>query len=402
VLPLPTPFRELTHGVYCDEFAEYHTRDMVARPLLGGFLPSAGVGTGYSRDSLYRLAETGSGGIFDPEALTEDYENGWKLFRLGKSQAFVPPMRTLRGDEFFATREFFPKNWSAALRQRTRWVIGIALQSWQRNGWRGTLGERYWLWRDRKGLITIPLSFAANLILAYGLATALWMRMTPLASHLATATLVFQCLRLAIRSGCVTRIYGVRFALGVPLRSIYANALSSVANLKAVITYFGARARNHGLRWAKTEHAFPSGTALRTHRRKLGEILVSSGYLTGEGLKTALVARKSGVRLGQQLVQAGQLDEEALYDALNIQRGLPTGQLDPDAVSRRVAHAIPEHAVREFQVLPFRVAEGSLFLAGPDIPSAEVTAALRRFTSLELRFHLVTPSEFEKLTGALL
>ena len=53
-------------------------------------------------------------------------------------------------------------------------------------------------------------------------------------------------------------------------------------------------------------------------------------------------------------------------------------------------------------MLPFRVAEGSLYLAGPDIPSPSVTAALRRYTSLDLRFHLVTPSEFEKLTGALL
>src|SRR5664279_193950 len=26
VLPLPTPLRELTHGVYCDEFAEYQTK----------------------------------------------------------------------------------------------------------------------------------------------------------------------------------------------------------------------------------------------------------------------------------------------------------------------------------------------------------------------------------------
>ena len=29
-------------------------------------------------------------------------------------------------------------------------------------------------------------------------------------------------------------------------------------------------------------------------------------------------------------------------------------------------------------------------------------AALKSFTSLEMRFHLVTPAEFENLTGALL
>src|SRR5512140_3253601 len=40
VLPLPTPGRRFTHGVYCDEFAEFQTKDVPARLALGGFLPS--------------------------------------------------------------------------------------------------------------------------------------------------------------------------------------------------------------------------------------------------------------------------------------------------------------------------------------------------------------------------
>jgi hypothetical protein len=53
-------------------------------------------------------------------------------------------------------------------------------------------------------------------------------------------------------------------------------------------------------------------------------------------------------------------------------------------------------------VLPFQVAEGSLFLAGPEIPSVEMNRALQGFTALELKFHLVTPAEFEALSEALL
>jgi hypothetical protein len=34
VLALPTPFRSFTHGIYCDEFAEGHTRDMIVRARL--------------------------------------------------------------------------------------------------------------------------------------------------------------------------------------------------------------------------------------------------------------------------------------------------------------------------------------------------------------------------------
>ena len=46
VLALATPCAKLTHGVYCDEFAENHTRDMTVRAALGGFVPSCGVGRG--------------------------------------------------------------------------------------------------------------------------------------------------------------------------------------------------------------------------------------------------------------------------------------------------------------------------------------------------------------------
>jgi len=43
-----------------------------------------------------------------------------------------------------------------------------------------------------------------------------------------------------------------------------------------------------------------------------------------------------------------------------------------------------------------------LLLAGSEPPSTEMNAALRSFTALEVRFHLVAPAEFEKLIGAIL
>src|SRR5262245_19022339 len=114
----------MTHGIYCDEFAENHTRDMTIRPMLGGFVPSAGVGTAYRREAIDRLASERGNRVFEPEALTEDYVHGLELFRLGCSQAFVP-LVCAPGAHFVATREYFPQSWGGALRQRTRWVMGI-------------------------------------------------------------------------------------------------------------------------------------------------------------------------------------------------------------------------------------------------------------------------------------
>ena len=401
VLALPTPLAALTHGIYCDEFAEYHTRDMAVRPKLGGFVPSAGVGTGYRRDALERLAVESSNRVFEPAALTEDYENGLKMFRLGCSQAFVPPLRSGDGT-FLATREFFPQTWTSALRQRTRWVMGIALQGWQRHGWGRDFGEIYWMWRDRKGLIANPLGLAANIVFVYGLATGMWMRVPPLASRLVWATLALQILRLAVRMSCVTRVYGIRFALGVPVRAIYANALNCAATFQAVARYAIARARNAPLRWLKTDHEFPSRAALLDQKRKLGEILVSSGRLSAAQLKSALASKPAGVRLGEHLVRTGILSEALVYESLSLQQGLPLARAAAHEIPLRIARALPEHAVRRWRVLPFQVSAAQIHFATPELPSAAMSAALRNFTALEIRFHLIEPAEFGKLEAVLL
>ncbi len=401
VLALPTPILAVTHGVYCDEFAEYHTRDMVVRPMLGGFVPGAGVGTGYRRDALEKLAAASSNRLFEPEALTEDYENGLKMFRLGCSQAFVPPLRSGDGS-YLATREYFPQSWSAALRQRTRWVMGITLQGWQRNGWGHNRGELYWMWRDRKGLIANPLGLAANVVFVYGLATAMWTRVPPLASRLVYYTLALQILRLAVRMACVGRVYGPRFALGVPVRAVYANALNSAATVQAVVRYAVARARGLPLRWFKTDHNFPSRAALLDQKRKLGEILVSAGRLTAVQLRRALETQPAGTRLGAHLVRSGILGEAEVYESLSLQQGLPIARVAVADVSVRVARAFPRHAVEQWRVLPFRVVESHLHVASPELPSPEMTVTLRQFTTLPVRFHLMAPAEFEKFREAVL
>lgn len=403
VLALPTPLIALTHGVYCDEFAENHSRDMVVRSKFGCFVPGSGVGTGYRRAALEKLASSASNLVFEPAALTEDYDIGLRLHRLGSSQAFVPLTRTkTRKSDFIATQEFFPQCWSAALRQRTRWVTGIALQSWERFGWRGSPAEMYWLWRDRKGLIGSPLGVIANGIFFYGLLTALWTRASPAVAHLSFVALGFQLLRIGIRMGCVARIYGILFSLGVPIRIFHANFLNAAATFGALYQFASAKLQKRPLRWLKTEHAYPSRAVLLAHKRRLGEILVGSGQITAHALREALETRPIGVRLGAQLVRLGYLQEDQLYEALSLQQGLPLAHLAPEDVERKSIRVLPSAVARNWRVLPFRVADGGLFIAGPELPSAEMNAVLRTFTALEIRFHLVTPSDYNSLTRALL
>ncbi|MGH9668365.1 MAG: glycosyltransferase family 2 protein, partial [Bryobacteraceae bacterium] len=373
---------------------------------------SNGVGTAYSRAGLEALAQAESNRIFEPACLTEDYENGMRLHKLGCKQVFVPLMR--RNGDFIATREYFPKTLGAAIRQRTRWVMGIALQSWERHGWRGGWRQAYWFWRDRKGLLGNPLSLATNAIFIYGVATwaasrithTPWgLEQTPQAQSMTPlfiATLALQAIHAAVRVGCVWRIYGAAFAVWAPLRAVAGNYINSAATIRAVWRYGKARWRGEPLVWLKTEHSYPSRATLLGRRRSLGEVLVGSAYLTEEELSEAMLTLPTGAKLGLYLVRAGKLTEEHLCEALSLQHGIPLGHVRPNDVNRRVARALPRQIVRDCRVMPFKVADGAMFLAAPEPPGEDVEDTIRRFTRLEMRFQLVTASNFDELAAELL
>jgi bacteriophage N4 adsorption protein B len=411
VLALTTPLRELTHGVYCDEFAEYQTKDVPARHILGGFIPSNGVGTGFSRAALERLAESYSNRVFEPECLTEDYENGFRIHKLGFRQIFVPIHR--HGGSFVATREYFPRTLKSAVKQRTRWVTGIALQSWERHGWLETAGQLYWFWRDRKGVLSNLLNPLANLAFVYGALTLAWSTCRGGAWGLGkvaaagmewvyTAILGLQIVHSAVRTGCVARVYGWRFSAGVPVRMVWGNWINFFATVAALERYLAAKLAGRPLVWLKTEHAYPSRMALMEHKRRLGEILVGSNYVSEEDFAAALESKPDEMRIGEYLVRSGKLSESELYEALSIQQNLPLEPLEPAKISQSAVRSLPAGVSRRWKVLPFTISSGRLFVATPELPSDEMTRDLRRFSSLEIRFQLLTPSRFEALADQFL
>jgi adsorption protein B len=60
-------------ATYMDEFAEWHTRDLVVRENLTGIVTCAGVSACFSRRAIEGL-RTKVGPVFDPANLTEDYD----------------------------------------------------------------------------------------------------------------------------------------------------------------------------------------------------------------------------------------------------------------------------------------------------------------------------------------
>jgi adsorption protein B len=396
VLALPTPAREFTHGLYCDEFAEYQSKDIPVRQALGGFLPSNGVGCGFDRRALEHLARSRDGRIFDPVALTEDYENGMQLHALGYRQIFVPIH--FEAGAPIATREYFPRRRAAAARQRSRWIAGIALQGWQRHAWRVPWPQRYWLWRDRKGLLGNLLSPLANLSCALGIAR--WRDLAaarPWLGALYACTLFIALLQIGMRLYAARRIYGWKFAALSPLRAVWGNAINFQATLRALSQFAAARFHGAALRWQKTEHHFPLHSSSSAGRPRLGEVLVGMRRIQLSDVDSALRCLPSGARLGEHLVQLGKVSERDLYQALSAQAGIPLGAPAQDDVNRLAARALPTELARRWRVLPYRIVMGQLHLVTTESPCDQMIRELGQATALHLRFRLAQPGDFRKL-----
>lgn len=279
VFPAPAPLRQVTYWTYADEFAENHTKDLLVRERTGGFVPSAGVGTAYTRRAFELIALTGKGEAFSTRSLTEDYEFGLRLRLQGLRTAFViqrlplplppGPPRRYAPWAWIATQAVFPRDLRQAVRQKTRWILGIALQSWAVSGWPRGAVIRYNLIHDRKVLVTNPLSFlgygpTGYLIAHEAVRTSLLPELHPLIQagttlwYLLPAAAALMAWRLAHRFIAVRRVYGFWPALTSIPRAVWANGINFVATMRAVAQFVLWSRRGREIAWDKTEHEFPT------------------------------------------------------------------------------------------------------------------------------------------------
>lgn len=266
VMPLPDRASRWISGHYLDEFAESHCKDMVVREALGAAMPSAGVACAIDRRILGQIAASAGGAPFDATCLTEDYELGHRIKALGGRGALV---RLRSGNEsvVVATRGHFPASFDAALRQKTRWLTGIALAGWDRLGWPGGLADRYMLFRDRKALITSLLTIAAYgaallALVDLGLCTAFPAVMPPpmmtngmdTVQWLNTALLAW---RLLMRAGFTANAYGPVEGIRAIPRVLASNIINASAAWTAARRYSAIMRGTAQQAWDKTEHRFP-------------------------------------------------------------------------------------------------------------------------------------------------
>jgi len=262
VLPLPDARSRWVAGHYCDEFAEAHTKELVVREAIGASIPLAGVGCAIARGPLSRVAALHEGTPFAGGSMTEDYELGLRLGELSLKTMFVRIPAVPGSRSVVASRGHFPGTFGEAVRQKARWLGGIALHGWDRLGWSGGLGERWMRMRDRRGPIAALLLFCG-----YS-AALLWSQMwvaealgAPIQVTIdaALATLLWINLwlllwRIAMRALFTGSDYGWKEGLLSVPRLVVGNLIAICAAARALSLYLGKAPRV----WDKTKHTFPA------------------------------------------------------------------------------------------------------------------------------------------------
>jgi hypothetical protein len=201
--------------------------------------------------------------IFNNSNLTEDYELGLRFYKLGFKTSFVNLKTDRRhGNSRIATGEYFPNTFWGSVKQRSRWIAGIAFQNWKIHKWQGSLKTKYFLLRDRKAIFSAIGTFLSYIVLLYFLAFIVTSAMglnvlSPIVEknsmlwYLILLTLFFAIVRLFHRFAFTYNWYGLRYAVFSIVRLFFDNVVNFFATIRAIKVF---RQTKDTVVWDSTEH----------------------------------------------------------------------------------------------------------------------------------------------------
>jgi len=113
---------------------------------------------------------------------------------------------------------------------------------------------------------------------------------------------------------------------------------------------------------------------------RLGDLMVSKGFITVEQLAEALVeARETGQLVGRVLLRRRWVFEDELARTLAEQWQLPYVRLSSVGVDQQVMRLLPRSVGTRFDAVPVRFADQSVLVAFADPSDPEALAAVRDY-----------------------
>jgi adsorption protein B len=427
VFPLElTPWRYWVGNSYLDEFAEWHMKDMFSREAIGGIVPSAGVGTAFSRKAIEFLAKAHGGTPFQVGNLAEDYMVGLELCRSGFRAGFIDypitrniVQRDAKGNvlgsrkviERVAIRENFPVEFTQAVKQKARWIIGTAFQGWEHGGWGGTTAMRYTLYRDRRAPVVHCINATGYAVAAYVLAEFALVH-SPLSGSLYlrplfevdgflwrimlvdTALLVY---RVSQKVSCVADVYGIRQGLYAIPRYPVVNVVNMGATFRAAWLYSMHRFFGKPLAWTKTSHVFPGTARLQEFTRSVEDMLVEEGLVSRIDLEKIL-SEKQGHSAPQAMLDMQLIDEDQFTGVWSRFSGLKSKIMIPEDITEgQISHWSESQALR-YRAMPAPSGDDGIAVFGfVEPPDKENLRSVAESFGSPVEARLLTPSNFTAL-----
>ena len=339
-------FPNITSSSYADEFAENHLLTMVNRDVLGAFVPSAGTGFVLTKAVLDAFPD---GNVLPNDSLTEDYRLSLTLYEKEIPMHYVMDKIVRVNDDYtvkfdyISTRSMFPNTFHTAVRQKTRWITGITMQSMKFKDVfisKLPLIGRYSLYKDQKAKVGNLLAFIGYPVFIYFIASffidlPIIYPAFSLSWYLSLIVTILMIERQIFRAISIYRIYGLRsvffavlFPPLLPFRIIWGNIINFTATVKSFRTFYfsstetkvkKANKPKKPMTWDKTDHTFLSKDILQRYHRRLGDVLIEKNLVQPKQIIEALKDIKKSPytqSLGRYLLDKGSIEEFPLAQAI--------------------------------------------------------------------------------------
>ncbi|OCA91264.1 type II secretion system protein GspE [Bacillus sp. FJAT-27225] len=129
---------------------------------------------------------------------------------------------------------------------------------------------------------------------------------------------------------------------------------------------------------------------MRQTRKRLGDLLLEAGLITGEQLNTALKEKAPKQRLGEALVQRGYITELQLIEVLEMQLGIPHISLFSYPFDKNLFNLVPKDLARRHLLVPLKKEGDKLFIAISDPLDFLAVDDLRLLTGFQIETAIAT------------
>lgn len=132
-------------------------------------------------------------------------------------------------------------------------------------------------------------------------------------------------------------------------------------------------------------------------RKRLGELLCEKSYLDDVALERGLLQQKTAdKKLGQVLLDSGYITRKQLNETLAHQAGIATANLDDISILPDVISLVPAEMVSKYSILPIERRNGQLALAMTDPFETRAIEEVRIVTGCSIRRRYGNPAEMER------